>query len=88
MNQKVKERPEGPQAVNACPHHWLIESARGAASRGVCRYCGEEREFYNSWTDFNAMKRGAGSVGIAELMEAESESEQKEIKQEKTHAGV
>ena len=31
-----------------CAHHWLIETAAGPASKGVCRLCGEEREFSNS----------------------------------------
>ena len=36
-----------------CPHHWLIETAAGPVSKGVCRLCGEEREFTNS-TEFHA----------------------------------
>ena len=31
-----------------CAHHWLIETAAGPVSKGVCRLCGEEREFANS----------------------------------------
>jgi hypothetical protein len=31
-----------------CQHHWRIESPRGAMSMGVCKRCGEEREFRNS----------------------------------------
>jgi hypothetical protein len=34
-----------------CQHHWRIESPRGAMSMGVCKRCGEEREFRNSATD-------------------------------------
>ncbi len=37
-----------------CAHHWLIETAAGPLSKGVCRLCGEEREFTNS-TDFHGM---------------------------------
>jgi hypothetical protein len=45
----VLERPEveAPQ----CRHHWLIESPHGATSVGVCKICGEEREFRNSASD-------------------------------------
>lgn len=31
-----------------CAHFWRIESPRGPLSRGVCKLCGEEREFRNS----------------------------------------
>ena len=37
--------------VPTCQHHWLIETPRGATSRGRCKRCGEEREFRNSATD-------------------------------------
>ena len=30
-----------------CPHHWIIDSPAGPSSRGVCRLCGEERDFQN-----------------------------------------
>ena len=28
-------------------HHWLIEEAQGAQSRGVCKRCGAIKEFKN-----------------------------------------
>jgi len=31
-----------------CPHFWMIESPRGPYSRGLCKHCGEAREFRNS----------------------------------------
>lgn len=31
-----------------CSHHWVIDSANGPISRGVCRLCQEVREFENS----------------------------------------
>ncbi len=34
-----------------CRHHWVIESPHGATSHGVCKLCGEEREFQNSASD-------------------------------------
>ncbi len=51
----TEERPQAaaPTEVEAptCRHHWLIESPRGALSKGRCKVCGEEREFRNSATD-------------------------------------
>jgi len=34
-----------------CPHHWMIESARGDTSTGKCVLCGEVREFKNVLPD-------------------------------------
>ena len=31
-----------------CTHHWVIDSANGPVSRGVCKLCQEVREFGNS----------------------------------------
>ncbi len=50
---------EEPQAVPppileipTCQHHWLIETPRGAMSKGRCKRCGLEREFRNSANDY------------------------------------
>ena len=33
--------------IERCPpHYWLVEG-HGYKCKGVCKYCGEEREFYN-----------------------------------------
>lgn len=40
----VQEVPEGSLV---CSHHWLIQAADGPTSNGVCRICGETREFNN-----------------------------------------
>jgi hypothetical protein len=34
-----------------CGHHWLIETPQGATSWGMCKLCGESREFANSASD-------------------------------------
>ena len=36
-----------------CPHHWIIETSAGSTSKGVCRLCGEERDFANSPDEVN-----------------------------------
>ena len=33
--------------VAACCHHWTIQPATGPVSQGVCKLCGEIREFKN-----------------------------------------
>ena len=30
-----------------CRHHWMIQAADGPTSAGICRVCGETREFKN-----------------------------------------
>ena len=48
-----------------CPHHWIIETSHGSTSKGVCRVCGEERDFANSpdqvkhWTEIAQQKARA-----------------------------
>ena len=42
-----------------CAHHWVIQAATGPVSAGVCRICGEAKEFKNYvdatyWGDDNA----------------------------------
>lgn len=50
-----------------CCHHWIIQPAEGPLSLGVCRVCGENREFRNylgdsSWYESNLVSRpGLGS---------------------------
>lgn len=51
MNNVRAETPrqtEAKPSANACRHHWLIESASGPTSRGVCKVCGARNEFYNA----------------------------------------
>ena len=32
-----------------CSHHWIIKIPEGPVSMGICRLCGEKREFSNSF---------------------------------------
>ena len=34
---------------DGCRHYWVIETPEGLKSRGICRLCGKEHDFYNSW---------------------------------------
>ena len=45
-----------------CCHHWAIQPATGPLSEGVCRICGEVREFKNyveaaTWGDSRLSNR-------------------------------
>jgi len=48
MAQRSLMEPEARPTEVTCRHHWIIESPRGATSRGVCKKCGAVREFRNS----------------------------------------
>jgi len=34
-----------------CRHHWIIDTPNGALSGGLCKRCGQHREFRNSSED-------------------------------------
>ncbi len=39
-----------------CCHHWIIEAPNGPTSKGVCRICGEEKQFNNFAQKLNPKK--------------------------------
>jgi len=47
MSIKDSEATEELQEAPACRHQWLIDAPAGPSSKGVCRACGEERQFQN-----------------------------------------
>ncbi len=51
MRHKIKTVRE-TAVKDKCGHYWIIEGPEGPTSRGVCKFCGEEKEFYNSWRYF------------------------------------
>lgn len=36
-----------------CQHHWELPPANGTVSVGICRKCGESKDFYNSFETAN-----------------------------------
>jgi hypothetical protein len=51
MGNKIETAPEEPISEGECCHYWIIETPQGPTSRGVCKFCGEVREFDNSGPD-------------------------------------
>jgi hypothetical protein len=53
MVNRLKEtmrKPKGRREYREeCKHHWLLETPNGPTARGVCKYCGENKDFYNTW---------------------------------------
>lgn len=51
MGRKLKTAPKKPNSEGKCCHYWIIESPNGPTSRGVCKFCGAEKEFDNYGPD-------------------------------------
>ncbi len=57
MNKNITPVANEPvKKQETCRHYWIIESAHGPVSRGVCKICGAERQFHNSWPYFPATR--------------------------------
>ena len=67
----VREKP----TVRPHTHFWLIESAHGPMSRGVCKYCGLAQEFRNSWYNIEPVKKQPVVAETTEESENEPELE-------------
>ena len=76
MRYKLKERPREPATQGKCRHCWMIESASGPTSRGVCKFCGVEKEFLNSLPEFTVMGRKVRVFDFSDSPDIESYSEQ------------
>jgi hypothetical protein len=77
MRRKVKEKIREYVASDQCRHYWIIEMANGPKSRGVCRYCGESRDFLNSMPDFTVPKRKKNPLDLPEMPEVELDDDSK-----------
>jgi hypothetical protein len=86
MKYKLKEAPQKSAKENECRHYWVIEDAEGPTSRGVCKFCGAEREFYNSWPDSGSVGRDTRVLELPDLLNAESEGGGKDSELERSSA--
>jgi len=73
---EVKEKKSA--VATPCRHYWNIEAADGPTSRGVCKVCGEEREFLNSWSDANYKGKDPRVFDLPNMLEDEEEEEKEE----------
>ena len=55
MRTRVRETFEREAVNDGCPHYWLIESAKGPTSRGVCKACGATKDFFNAIPEGDSM---------------------------------
>jgi len=68
---KVEDKPEDKPEEQACHHYWVIEVANGPKSLGRCKNCGETKEFFNAFPDFNPMRRKSSPLDLPRLPEVE-----------------
>ena len=88
MGYRLKEAPEKLETGNKCNHYWMIEDAKGSTSRGVCKLCGEERKFYNSWPGFVILKQNTGVFELPDSPDTEPDGELDELELEESSAGL
>ena len=70
-----------------CGLYWVIESATGPTSQGVCKLCGAVRSFRNSLPEPSYMKRNTRVLKeFSELLETEPDEEPDDSELEKTGA--
>ena len=71
MRQKVRVKEKAREhehvAEDKCHHYWIIEIANGPKSKGVCKYCGEWRDFFNSMTYLSALKKDKRPLDLPEM---------------------
>ena len=77
MKQKIKEKTIERPPENGCHHYWEIEVANGPTSIGKCKYCGETREFYNAFPDFNPLRRGTNPFELPKMNKVHVDEESK-----------
>ena len=46
-NEQLSGLSSTEDSVPSCPHHWVIQDSDGPQSVGVCRVCGEYKQFKN-----------------------------------------
>lgn len=47
MTKKRVATTEECVVKQKCRHYWIIESAEGPVSKGICKFCGARKEFNN-----------------------------------------
>ena len=75
MRNKIKAA-EVAVAKDKCHHYWIIESAGGRTSKGVCKLCGTEKKFYNSWPYLKVNRQSGQLPEPAEPLDNELDEEQ------------
>ena len=62
MEKRIKSSPQKLINGEKCHHYWLLGTPDGPTCKGICRFCGEEKEFASSIEGVIAMKTNTQSV--------------------------
>ena len=73
MRNRSNLKVDEPAETEVCRHYWHIEEADGPVSRGICRICGEEKEFQNSWIASSYMGKDARVFDLPNMLDAKEE---------------
>ncbi len=73
--QMVKGAVQERESREECRHHWIIETADGPVSRGICKLCGAKKEFSNSLPDFTTVRRHSSVFELPRLPDIDFDEE-------------
>lgn len=85
--QESTPQPAQEAETAACCHHWSIQPATGPVSQGVCKNCGELREFKNyveaaTWGDSRLSNRANTDDSQASVKPVSNKEDKKEDKKD------
>lgn len=46
-NQQLTAVLPADEGIDLCQHHWVIQDGDGPLSQGICRLCGQYKDFKN-----------------------------------------
>lgn len=52
MVNKQITLPRESQSKEKCCHYWVLQSPNGPTIKGVCKFCGAEKDFDNVGPDY------------------------------------
>ena len=56
MDTGIINSPEKRINSEVCSHYWMIGTPNGDTCKGICKFCGEEKEFASSFESLIDMK--------------------------------
>ena len=88
MRYKLKEATRERVSESKCRHYWKVESANGPISRGVCKFCGAEKEFHNSLPDFTIVRQDTDVFEFPDSPDIEPDVERDDSELEEVNASL
>ena len=73
MESSLNAVAEKPVTTATCRHHWIIETPTGPVSKGVCKLCGEERDFENIFYGYGKVYEPPKSTSVYDLVDMEDD---------------